>query len=122
MSIDERPAIVLHVHDDVPQGNLVPVLLGIEEEGVPVQVRRLSELNPLVLARAASAASRLGVGIGASLDYVVVTLDKLDESRPYLAGFLGRDVAADRVVGSNAARIVKRRPLRQVAKETAWKR
>jgi hypothetical protein len=45
-----------------------------------------------------------------ALEYAVVTTEKLPEGRPYIAAVLGE---ADRIVGSNAARIVKRIPLRQ---------
>ena len=52
----------------------------------------------------------LGIGVGVALEYVVITTEKLPEGRPYIAVLLGE---ADRIVGSNAARIVKRIPLRQ---------
>ncbi len=106
------PAILCHVHAGVPEAALTSMLLGIEEEGVPVEVHRFDELNPLKLAHEAAIASRLGIGLGVSLDYVVTTTEKLDEGRPYIAQFLGECPEQDRVIGSNAARIVKRIPLR----------
>ena len=110
---DERPTINLAVHEGIGDGQLTQVLLGIEEEGVPSRVDRLSELNPLVLAHRAATSSRLGIGLGIALDYVVITTEKLPEQRPYLAHFLGRSEQADRIIGSNAARLVKRLPLRE---------
>ena len=106
---DERPTINLAVHEGIGDEQLTQVLLGIEEEGVPSRVERLSELNPLVLAHRAATSSRLGI----ALDYVVITTEKLPERRPYLAHFLGRSEQADRIIGSNAARLVKRLPLRE---------
>lgn len=108
----DRPTIRLHAHDAVAPEALTPLLLGIEEEGVPVEVHRHGQLNPLTLAHEAAVASRLGVGIGVALDFVVITTEKLPESRPYIAEFLGRSTARDRIVGADAARIVKRSPLR----------
>ncbi|MHA6513385.1 glycerol dehydratase reactivase beta/small subunit family protein [Tessaracoccus sp. Z1128] len=108
------PAIALHVHLDVPETALTGLLLGMEEEGVPAEVTRRDELNPLALAHAASLESRLGIGVGVALDYAVVTTEKLPEGRPYIAEWLG---VSDRIVGSNAARIVKRIPLRATTRE-----
>ena len=110
----ERPTIVLAVNQRVPETAIRDVLLGIEEEGVPLRLERSDELNPLVLAHAASQASILGVGIGVSLDYIVVTTDRLPEGRPYLANLLQQSPHADRTYGANAARLVKRLPLRPV--------
>lgn len=113
----ERPAITVAVHDAVTDAQLTELLLGMEEEGVPSRVEQHPELNPLVLAHGAATSSRLGVGVGVALGYVVVTTEKLPERRPYLAHFLGRERAADRIIGSNAARLVKRLPLRPVDTE-----
>ncbi|NLE98177.1 MAG: glycerol dehydratase reactivation factor [Propionibacterium sp.] len=111
MSAD-RPTIHLHAHRDVPGAQLTHILLGIEEEDVPVDVTHHDEPNPLRLAQAAALSSRLGLGLGVALDYVVTTTDKLPTERPYIAQHFGRDPLADRTIGSNAARIVKRIPLR----------
>ncbi len=113
----ERPTINLAVHSQVHEQNLTHLLLGMEEEGVPWAIERHDELNPLTLAHQAATSSRLGIGIGVALDYVVITTDKLPEQRPYLAHHLGTSVTADRVIGSNAARLVKRLPLRLVETE-----
>lgn len=117
MTLQTPPSILLHCHDAVPEASLTPLLLGIEEEGVPVEVHRFAELNPLPLAHGAAIASRLGIGIGVALNYVVITTEKLPEQRPYIARFFGADSVDDRVVGSNAARLVKRIPLRGFRQE-----
>lgn len=111
------PAILCHVNQGVPEAALSSLLLGIEEEGVPVEVHRFDEQNPLALAHQAAIASKLGIGLGVSLDYVVTTTEKLAEERPYIAQFLGQAPEQDRVIGSNAARIVKRIPLRGFQQE-----
>ena len=114
---DERPAITVAVHDDTTLSQLEQLLLGMEEEGIPSRVEQSPELNPLVLAHGAAISSRLGIGVGVALGYVVVTTEKLPVERPYLAHFLGRGAATDRLIGSNAARLVKRLPLRPVDTE-----
>ena len=106
-----RPTIMLATNIRITDDSLTPLLLGLEEQGVPVERFTSDELNPLALAHEASLRSVLGVGIGVSLDYVVVTTDKLPLGRPYLAGFFNRSAQADRALGGNAARIVKRLPL-----------
>ncbi len=107
----ERPSIRLRLNDRIPDFRIAEVLHGIEEEGVPVEVTQHAERNPLVLAHEASLESRLGIGIGISLDFVVITTEKLPQGRPYLVETLNRGDASDRVAGANAARLVKRMPL-----------
>jgi hypothetical protein len=107
----DRPSIRLRLNDRVDQARVAEVLHGVEEEGVPVELTRHAELNPLLLAHEASLESRLGIGIGVSLDYVVVTTEKLPADRPYLAAVLNRSDTSDRTAGANAARLVKRMPL-----------
>lgn len=111
MNESERPAIVLMAHDAIRPAQLREVLLGIEEQGVPVRVVRSETLNPLELAASAGQQSRVGVGVGISLDYVVITTDKLPADRPYIVGLLNETAGRDRLLGANAARIVKRMPL-----------
>lgn len=111
---EDRPTIEVAVNDRIASSRIDQLLLGMEEEGAPSRVTRSVELNPLTLAHRAAVSSRLGVGVGVSLDYVVVTLEKLPEQRPYLAHLLGRSAESDRIIGSNAARLVKRLPLRTV--------
>ncbi len=108
------PSIRIRVHNDVPGDDLMPLLLGIEEEGVPVELTRHDEMNPLKLAHGAALESRLGIGIGVALDYVVITTEKLPEDRPYIARFLAD--ADGRIFGGTAARVVKRLPLRALGK------
>ena len=106
-----RPSIVIARNSRTSDEALAGLLLGLEEQGVPVEQFCDDELNPLQLAHQASLRSVLGVGIGVSLDYVVVT-EKLPAGRPYRAAYLTRSLEADRTMGGNAARLVKRLPLR----------
>lgn len=109
--ITDRPTIRVRLNERLDEARIAQVLYGVEEEGVPVQLTRHAELNPLVLAHEASLESRLGIGIGVGLDFVVITTEKLPTDRPYLADVLNRSDSSDRRAGSNAARLVKRMPL-----------
>lgn len=111
------PSIRVHAHVAIAAAQLSELLLGIEEEGVPVEIEHSDELNPLVLAHQAALASRLGVGIGVSLTYAVTTLEKLPAARPYAASWFNDQQQTDRIIGSNAARLVKRIPLRPICAE-----
>lgn len=106
-----RPSIIVAVNAAIRPEQLTEVLLGIEEEGIPHDVSTSDEINPLTLAHEASTQSRLGVGVGISLDYAVVTTEKLAPGRPYIARHLNQRADWDRALGANAARIVKRIPL-----------
>ncbi len=107
----DRPTIRLRLNDRVDEARIAELLHGIEEEGVPVEVTRHDQLNPLLLAHEASLESRLGIGIGISLDHVVITTEKLPADHPYLAVVLNSSATIDRRAGANAARLVKRMPL-----------
>ena len=113
----ERPSIRLRLNDRIDEARIAEVLHGVEEEGVPVEVTVHTELNPLVLAHQASLESRLGIGIGISVDHVVITTEKLPADRPYLAAVLNQSSTIDRRAGGNAARLVKRMPLTALTEE-----
>lgn len=114
-----RPHLVLNHHGEVDDGVLRELLLGIEEEGVPVMIHRCPEPNPVKLAHQAAEESVLTIGIGTGLGFVVVTTSHLDEQHPYLAYRLGETAEADRVIGGNVARLAKRLPLRPVPGQSA---
>ncbi|MEL4357524.1 MULTISPECIES: glycerol dehydratase reactivase beta/small subunit family protein [unclassified Luteococcus] len=106
-----RPSIVVAVNATIQPEQLTELLLGIEEEGIPHDLTHSDEINPLTLAHQASTQSRLGVGIGLSLEFAVVTTEKLPAGRPYIARHLNQRREWDRALGANAARIVKGVPL-----------
>ncbi|MDR3070127.1 MAG: glycerol dehydratase reactivase beta/small subunit family protein [Propionibacteriaceae bacterium] len=109
--IDERPTIIVNRHESLSELNIAEILLGIEEESLPYTVHVKTESNAAELAHAAAIESRLGVGVGASGDTVVVTTEKLPADTPYIVEPLNVRRAVDRAVGLNAARLVKRMPL-----------
>jgi hypothetical protein len=107
----KQPAVEVYVHDRIGDLQLKEILLGIEEESIPYVVTRSGELNPLDLAHEAAITSRLGVGVGVSLDYVVITTEKLPVGEPYVVNWLNYNHEVDRALGATAARMVKRLPL-----------
>ena len=113
--VDERPTIIVNHHAGLSRCALAEVLYGIEEEGIPYEVRAVaSAADVRGLAHAAALESRLGVGVGAAPAAVVVTLEKLPEDAPYISATLNHRRALDRAIGTNAARLVKRMPLRDL--------
>lgn len=113
----ERPTIRLRLNDRIDESRIAEVLHGIEEEGVPVEVTVHEQLNPLLLAHEASLESRLGIGIGISLDHLVITTEKLPADHPYLVAVLNASPTIDRRAGADAARLVKRMPLSDLNEE-----
>jgi hypothetical protein len=89
------------------------VLAGIEEEGVPYTVDRITDRRPATeLAPLAAARSPLGVGVGVdSVGRVCVHPDKLATVFAELISRPGDPVPA-RALGHNAARIVIGLPLK----------
>ena len=110
------PRIGVCVNQATSDDALTPLLWGMEEEGVPAAVERCPEIDPLALAQRAARSSRLGVGVGLSLGYAVVTTDKLPAQRLYLALAAGTPQQI-RTLGANAARLVRRVPLKEVVVE-----
>jgi hypothetical protein len=93
---------------------LSPVLLGLEEEGIPVEVREVAYGNAEELAKEGADGSRLNVGIGIhSADGLVVLHHRdLPAGRPLFVLDV-KDPAPSRlrILGMNAARLVKGEPL-----------
>ena len=114
---EELPTIIVQRSDGLPEDNLAELLYGIEEEGIPYEVRSNPSTDALYLAHSAALESRLGIGGGASGSVVAVTLEKLPENRPYITEQLNHRRDLDRIIGSNAARLVKRMPLRDLSNE-----
>ena len=110
-AVQAAPSISICANEHLTYRDLNPVLWGMEEEGVPAVIEFLADLNPLTLAHRAAQSSRLGVGVGLSLGYIVVTTDKLPIERPYLATE-NPTLDEARQMGANAARLVRRVPLK----------
>lgn len=107
----ERPTVALLAHESVSDDAIAHVLFGAEEEGVPIKVQRGEDVSAFALAHQAASQSQLDVGIGLCGHMAVITTRQLPQQMPYLITGFGVDTNADRLIGANAARIVKRTPL-----------
>jgi hypothetical protein len=110
----ERPAVWIFACAPMPGGIVWAILCGLEEEGIPAELRDVPERPAEALAKQAANGSPLGVGIGVSGIEKVVALHlrELPNGRPLF------ELAAEtcgieqlRRVGANAARLVKGDPL-----------
>jgi hypothetical protein len=113
-SDQDRPAVWILACPPVPEGIVWAILCGLEEEGIPAQLRNVPEGPAEALAKQAADGSPLAVGIGVSgMEKVVaLRLRELPSGRPLF------ELAAEtcgieelRRVGANAARLVKGDPL-----------
>ncbi len=112
--INARPSIkVFYDCDQLSLTDFSGVLLGIEEEGIPYDLQAEHCAEVLELAHNASLESRLGVGVGISKEGVVLQYEKLDKAAPlFRIKFYQTDQF--RNIGSNAARLVKKMPFRNL--------
>ena len=107
------PAILLLVTTDAPRDQIAAFCLGCEEEGVPIRVEPGHGAAD-TLARQAAERSGFGVGAGVAGRTVVVHERRLAE-RSLGLQTTRADESTSRLLGANAARIVKQRPLRGLA-------
>lgn len=115
MITDERPTIIINIGPCLTESHITEILYGIEEEGIPYSVRTLENSTAQEAAHAGAIESRLGVGVGACGGTVVVTTEKLAVDQPYITQNLNARRELDRAIGANAARLVKRMPLRDMS-------
>ena len=112
--VNTRPSVkVFYDCDHLSEADFVGVLLGIEEEGIPYDIQAEHYADVLELAHNASLDSRLGVGVGISKEGVVLQYEKLDKAAPlFKIKFYQHEQF--RNLGSNAARLVKKMPFRNL--------
>ena len=114
----ERPTIKVFIKSDYGRPETLRQLMyGIEEEGIPYEVTEEKFHDAVSLAWEASQQSRLSVGLGLDRDTLVLHFSKLKESEP-LFQISARSPEWDiRAMGSNAARLVKKLPFKQVGED-----
>ena len=109
-----KPEIkVFYAKDCVPEKVVLQILLGIEEEGVLFTVEEKPTKVATKLAVKAAEASHLGVGIGIC-ESAVIHYIKLKEGEPLFRVSVNSDEETLRSLGSNAARLVKRMPFKEL--------
>jgi dehydratase medium subunit len=89
------------------------VEIGAEEEGLPTCRVEAAEGDVVAAAYAAAQSSRFAIGVGIAASQVVLHEVHMPPAQPVLALDLGADAGwICRLMGSNAARLVVRLPLR----------
>ena len=110
MPLDDRPAVRLLLNTATAEAEAVAA--GLEEEGIPFVLERADEVSDLAsAAHDAAVRSRLGVGLAMQGLHACLHLKKLLPERPFLRCTVA-DVEEARLLGSDAARVVKGLPLR----------
>jgi hypothetical protein len=91
------------------------LLLGIEEEGIPYEIKGMDGESSMVYSFKAAEESRLDVGLGIGHDgYVTLHHVKLKRDRPLFRINANIQHTSLRLLGSNAARLVKGVPFKDM--------
>ncbi len=106
-----KPTVHVMCSPDVPEKSFWQLLYGLEEEGIPCETWTKTDEDALTLAWEGAQASRLGVGVGMDGQSAVLHISKLEAGHPL---FQVRAQSAEqvRILGANAARVVKKLPLK----------
>lgn len=106
-----KPTVHILYSPNASERVLKELLYGLEEEGIPWETETKTGGDALALAWEAAQASRLGVGVGLDGQTVILHFNKLDREQP-LYRIPARSMGLVRVLGANAARLVKKLPLK----------
>ena len=106
-----KPNVRVLMSPDASQAALRQLTLGMEEEGIPWEEDTREGMDALALSWEAAQASRLEVGLGLDRQFVVLHYSKLDQDKP-LYRVPARQADQVRAIGANAARLVKKLPLK----------
>lgn len=109
----ERPCIHVSLLPGTDPSLYRWVQIGAEEEGVPCQLANEEAPNLVALAYAAAQSSRFNIGVGVAGNEVVLHEIHMPPEQPVLAfKFSGQADYFCRLMGSNAARMIVRKPFR----------
>jgi hypothetical protein len=114
-TLPAKPAVLIFAVPPLPEETVTPILWGLEEEGIPAEVREAEQGSAESLAKTAADASVLHVGIGILGERGGVALHHRDlpSDRPLVRLDVEECTAGSlRRLGANAARLVKGDPLR----------
>ena len=112
--VKDKPAVKIEASTQVPDKIMAPIMWGLEEEGMPAEVRIGKQGSANRLAKQAANDSPLNVGIGIEVAQATVALHhrNLPEEKPLmLLATHHLDAEHLRRLGANAARLVKNEPL-----------
>lgn len=111
---DDRRPIVRIMTLEVSAPEALPILWGLEEEGIPAEIHEVSGGRAVTLAKQAADMSPLNVGIGMNGAEGMVALHHRDlpgEQPLFTLAMKGVQTVQFRILGANAARLVKGEPL-----------
>ncbi|WP_099189509.1 glycerol dehydratase reactivase beta/small subunit family protein [Tepidibacter mesophilus] len=105
----EKPSIYIYYSFEMKDISIFnDVLFGIEEEGIPYEVKEKKESNSLELSYNAAQDSRLAVGIGVDkTGKITMTFNKLKRGEILFVTNLTSGENNLRNLGANAGRLVK---------------
>ena len=106
-----KPTVHVLCSSDTPKNAIQQLLYGLEEEGIPCEAWTEEEGNALGLAWKGAQASLLEVGVGMDGQAAVLHISKLEYEKP-LFQIPVRSIGQVRILGANAARLVKKLPLK----------
>lgn len=111
----EKPTIVIGIKSQSSStvAQLRPLLNGIEEEQIPVAMREIKVDDVVSRAYQAALSSKLDVGIAYDGNNYVVHYKNLPERKPLFNFNINNDKKL-RVLGANAARLVKGIPFKKL--------
>ena len=109
----ERPCIHVSLWPGTDAALYRWVQIGAEEEGVPCQLAEEEATDLVALAYAAAQSSRFNIGVGVSSSQVVLHEMHMPPDQPVLVfDFADQPDYFCRLMGSNAARMIVRKPFR----------
>lgn len=106
-----KPNVRVLMSPDASPAALRQLTYGMEEEGIPWEEDTREGMDALALSWEAAQASRLEVGLGLDRQFVVLHYSKLEQDQP-LYRVPARQADQVRAIGANAARLVKKLPLK----------
>lgn len=109
-----KPVVRISVMGSVPETIIQNIRWGLEEEGIPAEIRKVSNGPTLLLAKQAADASKLNVGICINGDSEKIVLHHRDlpgDKPLFVLTAEDFHITRLRTLGTNAARLVKGEPL-----------
>lgn len=118
----EKPSVYIAVEADYKNSSLVNYLCyGLEEEGIPFHLVNDSAKNLYYLGHQAAQASRLNVSLAlGENNKVIIHHKKLEPDSPFFEKEISKEFQA-KAIASNAARLVKGIPIKEVPLELDYK-
>lgn len=119
----QKPSVNIGVQKEYEKNSLFRNLCyGLEEEGIPFQYFISEDSDIHKLANDAANESRLNVGLSiGDQNNIIIQHKKLDIDQPFIEKRIDEDFQA-KIMGSNAARLVKGIPIKDIPLEDEYSR